>query len=199
VVGEADLGDAVTRAFAAVVALLAAAVLAAVAIDAGRWNGSNGRRPSTLAGNVAEHLLGAEDAVALRRGVRSFVAAERVPYGFDNGQQQSHAHAEAEALLADVAATTGPRAASQADDLLGVLAWGATQAPAGVLDPADQAVQAFTNAARLDPSNSAATFNLELALRALQGSGLRRGGNAASGPTGTGHSGASAGTPGEGY
>lgn len=188
-----------TRAFAAVAAFLAAAMLVAVAIDAGRWHGSDGRRPGTLAGNVAEHVLGAEDAVALRRGVRSFVAAERVPFGFDNGQQQSRVHAESEALLADVAATTGPRAASQADDLLGVLAWGSTQAPSGVLDPADQAVQAFTNAARLDPTNAAATFNLELALRALQGSGTRRGSNSESGPTGTGRSGASAGTPGEGY
>lgn len=187
------------RAFAAVVAFAAAALLVAVAIDAGRWHGSDGRRPPTIVGNVAEHLLGTDDAVALRRGVRSFAAAERVPYGFDNGQQQAHAHAEAEAVLADVAGTTGPRTASQANDLLGVLAWGSTQAPAGVLDPADQAVQAFTNAARLDPANGAATFNLELALRALQGSGVRRGSNSASGPTGTGHSGASAGTPGEGY
>ena len=179
--------------------LFAAAVLVGVAIDAGRWRGSDGRRPATIVGGVAERVLGAEDAVKLRRGVKAFVAAERVPYGFDNGEQQSHARAEAEARLADVAATTGARTASQADDLLGVLAWGSTQAPAGVLDPADQAVQAFTNAARLDPSNRTATFNLELALRALQGSGTRSGTNSESGPTGTGHSGASAGSPGEGY
>ena len=105
------------------------------------------RPPATLVGGAAEHLLGTSDDVALRSGVRSFVAAERVPYGFDNGQQQSRARIEAEATLSRVAATTAPREASQADDLLGVLAWGAP-APAGVLDPADQAVQAFTNAAR---------------------------------------------------
>ena len=188
-----------TRLLGAMVALLVAAVLLAVAIDAGRWRASDGRRPPKLVGNVAERVLGARDSVELRRGVQTFVAAERTPYGFDNGAHQSQVRAEAEVRLADVAAATGARTASQADDLLGVLAWGSPQAPAGVLDPADQAVQAFTNAARLDPSNRTAAFNLELALRALEGSGTRRGTNPGSSPTGTGHSGASAGTPGEGY
>ena len=188
-----------TRALCAVAAFAAAGLLVALATDVGRWQHSGDRPPATLVGGAAEYLLGTSDDVALRSGVRSFVAAERVPYGFDNGQQQSRARIEAEATLSRVAATTAPREASQADDLLGVLAWGSTQAPAGVLDPADQAVQAFTNAARLNPSNAAATFNLELALRALRGSGVRTGTNAGSSPNGVGRSGASAGTPGEGY
>ena len=188
-----------TRALCAVAAFAAAGLLVALATDVGRWQHSGDRSPATLVGGAAEYLLGTSDDVALRSGVRSFVAAERVPYGFDNGQQQSRARIEAEATLSRVAATTAPREASQADDLLGVLAWGSTQAPAGVLDPADQAVQAFTNAARLNPSNATATFNLELALRALRGSGVRTGTNAGSSPNGVGRSGASAGTPGEGY
>lgn len=188
-----------TRALCAVAALAAAALLVVLATDVGRWQHSGDRQPATLLGGAAEHLLGTSDDVALRKGVTSFVAAERVPYGFDNGQRQSRARVEAEATLSSVAATTSPHEASQADDLLGVLAWGSTHAPAGVLDPADQAAQSFTNAARLNPSNAAATFNLELALRALSASGVRPGTNAGSSPNGLGRSGASAGTPGEGY
>jgi hypothetical protein len=193
------MGPRVIRTGAALVLLVAAGLLVAVAVDAGRWQNSNGERPKTLVGGVAERVLGAGSDVALRRAVRSFVAAERVPYGFDNGQAQARARALAQAQLADVVATAPPRAASQADDLLGVLAWGGTRAPAGIVDPADRAVSAFTDASRLDPGNADAEFNLELALRALVSTGVRHGPSPSSGPRGTGHSGAGAGTPGQGY
>jgi hypothetical protein len=193
------MGPRVIRTGAALVLLVAAGLLVAVAVDAGRWQNSNGERPKTLVGGVAERVLGAGSDVALRRAVRSFVAAERVPYGFDNGQAQARARALAQAQLADVVATAPPRAASQADDLLGVLAWGGTRAPAGIVDPADRAVSAFTDASRLDPGNADAEFNLELALRALVSTGVRHGPSPSSGPRGTGHSGAGAGTPGHGY
>jgi hypothetical protein len=189
----------VIRVAAAVALLVAAAFLAAVAVDAGRWQTSDGGRPKTLAGGVAERVLGAGTDVALRRAVRQFVAAEKVPYGFDNGQAQARARALAQAQLSDVVGAAPPRAASQADDLLGVLAWGGTRAPTGVVDPADRAVNAFTDASRLDPANLDATFNLELALRALASTGVRHGPSPSSGPRGTGHSGAGAGTPGQGY
>jgi hypothetical protein len=180
--------------------LVAAGLVAAVAVDVGRWEHSAGDRPkTTLVGGVAEHLLGAGSDVALRRAVRGFVAAERVPYGFDNGQAQARARALAQAQLSDVVATAPPRAASQADDLLGVLAWGGTRAPTGLVDPADRAVAAFTDASRLDPANAAAEFNLEIALRSLQSTGVKNGASSSSGPRGTGHSGAGAGTPGRGY
>jgi hypothetical protein len=199
VVGAADLGDVVTRALCAAVALIAAAFLVAVAIDVGRWQRAGGRTPATLAGGVAGELLGTHDDVALRSAVRSFRAAERVPVGFDDGRRRSRARAEAEGRLSDVAATAAPWAASQAYDLLGVLAWGGARAPAGVLDPADQAVQAFTAAARLDPANADAAFNLEIAVRALRGAGVRRGASPGSGTTGLGRSGAGAGAAGTGY
>jgi hypothetical protein len=186
------------RAAAAVVVLVLAGLVAAVGIDVGRWEHARDR-PPTLVGGVAEHLLGTSDDVALARAVRAFVAAERAPFGFDNGQAQARTRALAQAQLADVAATAGGPQASQADDLLGVLAWGGVRAPVGVVDPADRAVSAFTDAARLDPSNRAAKFNLEVALRALQSRGVRRGPSPNSGPRGTGHSGAGAGTPGKGY
>jgi hypothetical protein len=188
----------VIRVAVALAALLLAGLAVAVAIDVGRWEHARDR-PPTIAGRVAENLLGTTDHVALRRAVRSFVAAESVPYGFDSGQAQARARALAEGRLADVASQAGGAQASQADDLLGVLAWGSVRAPVGVIDPADRAVSAFTDAARLDPSNVAARFNLEVALRALQSRGIRRGPSPSSGPRGTGHSGAGAGTPGSGY
>ena len=187
------------RVAAAVLLLVSALLVAGIAVDAGRWGHANGERPKTLVGGAAEHLLGAGSDVALRSAVRAFSSAERVPYGFDNGQAQARARALAQAKLADVATASPPRAASQADDLLGVLAWGGTRAPTGVVDPADRAVGAFTDASRLDPANSDAEFNLELALRSLTSTGVRHGPSPSSGPRGTGHSGAGAGTPGQGY
>jgi hypothetical protein len=188
----------VIRALAAVAALVAAGLLVAIAIDVGRWEHAK-TRPSTLVGRTAENLLGTTDDIALRRAISTYVTAENTPYGFDNGANQARVRALAQGVLADVASAAGPAQASQADDLLGVLSWGGIRAPVGTVDPADRAVQAFTDAVRLDPANVDAAFNLELALRALQSRGVRRGPSPSSGPRGTGHSGAGAGTPGQGY
>lgn len=187
------------RLLAALAALAGAALLVAIAVDVHRWQHASVRTPATLAGGVAQRLLGTGDDLALRAAVRAFEVAETTPYGFDNGQEQARVRALAQARLAGVAAVLPPREAAQAYDLLGVLAWGAPTAPPGVLDPADQAVGAFTEAARLNPADLDATFNLEVALRALEVRGVRHGPNPGSGPRGTGHSGAGAGTPGEGY
>jgi len=189
----------VIRVAVALAALVAAGLLVALAVDAGRWRHVSARRPPTLVGHVAERLLGTTDDVALRRGIAGFVNAEHTPYGFDNGATRARVRVLAEARLADVATAASPRQASQADDLLGVLAWGSTRSPVGTVDPADRAVQAFTAAGRLDPSNAGAAFNLEVALRALQSTGVRRGPTPSNGPRGTGHSGAGAGVPGRGY
>jgi hypothetical protein len=186
------------RAAVASVLLLAAALLLAIWVDVGRWQHATSK-PPTLVGNVAERLLGTADDVALRRAIAEFVTAENTPYGFDNGQNQARVRALAQGTLADVVARSSATQASQADDLLGVLAWGGTRAPTGAVDPADRAVAAFTDAARLDPTNVDAQLNLEIALRALQSTGVRRGPSPSSGPRGTGHSGAGAGVPGQGY
>lgn len=195
----ARLGAGVIRIAAALAALVAAGLFVALAIDAGRWEHVGTHRPPTLVGHVAERVLGTTDDVALRRAIAAFLTAERTPYGFDNGATQSRVRVLAEGTLADVAAAAGPKQASQAQDLLGVLAWGGVRSPVGTVDPADRAVQAFTEAARLDPANAAAAFNLEVALRALQSTGVRRGPSPSNGPRGTGHSGAGAGVPGRGY
>jgi hypothetical protein len=189
----------VIRIAAALAALVAAGLLVGLAIDAGRWEHVRAKRPPTLVGHVAERVLGTTDDVALRRAIAGFVTAEHTPYGFDNGANQARVRVLAEGRLADVAAVASPPHASQADDLLGVLAWGGVRSPVGTVDPADRAVQAFTEAARLDPTNEAASFNLEVALRALQSTGTRRGPSPSNGPRGTGHSGAGAGVPGRGY
>ncbi|HEY2776955.1 MAG TPA: hypothetical protein VGI77_03560 [Gaiellaceae bacterium] len=187
------------RVVAAAAAIAGALVLAGIAIDAGRWTHATTSPPRTLVGGVAENLLGTSDDLALRRAIRTFEVAERTPYGLDNGATQARTRALAQGVLADVASGADAKQASQADDLLGVLAWGGTQAPVGAVDPADRAVGAFTDAVRLDPTNVDAAFNLELALRALQSRGVRSGPSPSSGPRGTGHSGAGAGTPGRGY
>jgi hypothetical protein len=189
----------VIRVAGVLAALVAAGLLVAIAVDVGRWQHVGTRRPSTLVGHVAERALGTTDDLELRRAIAGFVAAEHTPYGFDNGAAQARARVLAEGRLADVASVAPPRQASQADDLIGVLAWGGTRSPVGTVDPADRAVQAFTEAARLDPANVDAAYNLEVALRALQSTGVRRGPSPSNGPRGTGHSGAGAGTPGRGY
>jgi hypothetical protein len=178
--------------------VVAAGLLAALAIDVGGWQSAHAR-PPTLLGHTAERLLATGDDVALWNATAAFVAAERVPYGFDNGQNQARVRALAEARLADVAARAPAAEAAQANDLLGVLAWGGTGAPAGVVDPADRAIAAFTDAALLDPADTDAKFNLEVALRAVAGHGVRHGPNSGGPPRGIGQSGAGAGTPGQGY
>jgi hypothetical protein len=188
----------VIRAAGALALLAAAVVLALGAFDVAQWRHAT-TKPHTLLGNTAEDVLGTRDDVALRSAVRAFEGAEATPYGFDNGQTQTRASVLAQSQLASVASGAPDREAAQAYDLLGVLAWGAPTAPAGVLDPADQAVGAFTNAARLAPDDTDAKLNLEIALRALEAHGRRSGANSGTGPRGTGHGGAGAGTPGSGY
>jgi hypothetical protein len=190
--------DGVIRVLVALGALVAAGLLGAIAIDVGRWQHADGR-PPTLVGNVAEDLLGTRQHVALRRAVRAFQVAEATPYGFDNGATQARVRALAQGELASLGSSASGSTASQVDDLLGVLAWGSVNAPLGVVDPADRAVGSFGDAARLDPSNDDAKFNLELALRALESRGTRKGPNAGTGPKASGQHGAGAGTPGAGY
>ena len=187
------------RMVAAMAALAFALLLCALAIDVGRWRHVGAQPPPTLLGDSAGRLLETGDDVALRRGIRTFLAAERTPSGFDNGRNQTRVRVAAEGQLAGVASGAPASEASQAEDLLGVLAWGGSQAPVGVLDPADRAVQAFTEAARLDPSNVDAAFNLEVALRALAPHGARSGSNPNAGTQGRGTSGAGSGLAGAGY
>ena len=151
-------------------------------------------------GRSAEHLLGAgrrrrasEGRANVHRGRTRAVRLRQRPGSGEGAAPRPRRQ------LADVASTARGRAASQADDLLGVLAWGGTRAPDGRHRSGRPSGHRVHDAARLDPSNVDAAFNLELALRSLESTGVRNGPSPSSGPRGTGHSGAGAGTPGSGY
>jgi hypothetical protein len=163
---------------------------------AARWSAS-----TTLPFGAAHGLLAIGDDLDARRAIRLFRLGYGVPVRLDTAVQVQGTRALAELALADVARGRGdPRRASQASDLLGVLAFG-DFAAGGARDPdqAERAVSAFATAVRLDPGNEAAKVNLELALRAFRARGVRPGASPSTGGHGTGRHGAGTGIPGSGY
>lgn len=194
------------------VALACAAVAALVAVglahDAHSWQSAIARgdaryaRTATdarwspvtwLPGDPAAQLLPVEREVALRRAVQAFLVAERTGNGFDNGETRARVRSAATVALSNVAATGTAAQGSQANDLLGVL----VSSGGGTDD--EQAIAAFQAAVRANPSNAAAKYNLELALRRALPTGVRRGPGNGSGSGGSGRRGAGSGTPGRGY
>jgi hypothetical protein len=152
---------------------------------------------SSLPFDPAGRLVGLGDDIALREAMRAFVLAERTGQGFDNGRERSLRRDAAAAALEGVVLSGSPLEVARADVLLGVLAFGTSST--SVTAPGQQSVDAFTEAARLDPSDTAAKFDLELALRALAPSGTRPGSNPSAGGKGHGRRGAGAGLPGSGF
>jgi len=147
-----------------------------------------------LPGDPVGRAMGAPRDVSLRRAVQLYVAAIETGRGFDAGETRSRARSAAESALAAVAAGSSPVAASQANDLLGVLE------ALGPRETADElAAASFRAAVRADPSNLDAKLNLELALRRLRATQVRHGPGTGSGARGTGRRGAGSGTPGRGY
>jgi hypothetical protein len=203
------------RILAGALALLLALLALVVALDVGRWHDRIMRGDAQVAASSradvrftpsaitpfdpARRLVGLGDDIALRRAIRQFAIASRIPRGFDNGERRARARAAAEVSLGSVALHGSPRQVAQADVLLGVLAFGTSSAPVGVTAPGARSVEAFTDAARLDPTNLAAKFDLEVALRALAPRGTRPGSNPSSGGEGPGRRGAGAGVPGSGF
>ena len=162
---------------------------------AARWDAS-----TVLPFGTGKALLALGDDVAARRAIRLF----RVNYGvhgrLDTALQTQGARAVAELALADVTRSRDSRRAAQASDLLGVLAFGDFAGGGGRdAGQAERSVSAFANAVRLDPSDEAAKFNLELALRLFQARGVRPGASPGAGGHGTGRRGAGTGIPGTGY
>lgn len=199
----------------AMVALVLALGTALVAVDVGSWRDrfATGDRvvaanpaadvrwtPSTIVPfDPARRLVRPTDDIDLREAVRAFAIAQRTPFGFDNGQQRTLRRDVAQAALEQVILRGSRLQIAQADVLTGVLAFGAASAPAGVATPGERSVEAFSEAARLDPSDLAAKFDLELALRALAPQGTRPGSNPSAGGNGPGNKGAGAGLPGNGF
>jgi hypothetical protein len=190
------------------VKIAAAAVLAAVAVlaallaaDVGSWRhavaqgdalyavtpGRATWKPPTLLGGAAARLLGTKDDVALRRGLQLYAAAAAVPDRLDTADELQSLRAQAQQAL--VRASTG-RDASQAETLLGALAFGQS---------AETAIANFTNAVRADPTNAAAKFDLELLLRQSEAHGSRAGASPGGAFGKGGRRGAGGGVPGNGY
>ena len=199
-----------SRLVLAALALVLAAVFALLAADVRAWRDTMRAddvrfrltgSPETdwgtstlLPAGVSRGVLDVDDDRALRRGVAAFRAADQA-----RGFARPRVRGAAEAALADVAAGRGePAQASQAFDLLGILAFSDSTSGRRAT-PVERSLAAFENAVRRDPGNTAAKFNLELLLRLLEAEGERRGPNTPPGPRGGGRRGAGTGTPGQGY
>jgi hypothetical protein len=145
--------------------------------------------PSTLFGGAAASLLGTSDDLAYRRALQLYARTVSTPNRLDTAVERAALQSQAENALNRIA--HGPHA-SQADTLLGVLAFDMTTG-------ADASLGDFAGAVRADPGNAAAKFDLELLLRLTAAQGTRTG----AGPGGTfgrgGRRGAGGGVPGNGY
>jgi hypothetical protein len=192
----------------AVLALLAALVLVLVAIDVGRWRDAIDSGDRTSATNPLATIDWRPSTIVpcdpAARSVRleaihDFLVARHTGEGFDNGDQRTVRQDVAQAALEEVVLSGSPRQVAEADVLLGVLAFDRSSTIGGTADPGAQSVQAFTDAARLVPSDTAAKFDLELVLRALTPVGTRPGSNPSAGSKGHGQHGAGAGLPGGGF
>jgi hypothetical protein len=194
---------------AAVALAAAAACTAALAHDARSWQDALRTGDELYAqaperarwsaerwfpGDPAGRAVHASREVELRRAVQLFAAAAHARRGFDNGESRARVRSAAEAALTGVAAGAASPAASQANDLLGVL-----QALGPRADADELAAASFRAAVTEDPSNLDAKVNLELALRRLRAAAVRRGPGNGAGPGSSGRRGAGSGTPGRGY
>jgi hypothetical protein len=143
--------------------------------------------PPTILGGAAAALLASGPDVRFRQALQRYTLAASTPDRLDTAVELQTQRSQAENALATV---SRGRHASQADTLLGVLAFESS---------ADSAIADFTDAVRADPANAAAKFDLELLLRLTAAHGSRPG----AGPAGSfgrgGRRGAGGGVPGAGY
>ena len=194
--------------------LVAAAILACLAADVLGWRDAIRRgdrefahaaadamwnRNAVLPADPARDLLGLDLPLRFRSAEQTFVAVQAAGQGFDNGLSETRNRGEVEAELAQLARSRDHVIASQANNLLGILAFAdSSQTGPSAPAPVDQSVADFQAAVRLDPSNADAKFNLELLLHQLVAHGVRRGPGSSAGAT-HGHRGAGGGLPGSGY
>jgi hypothetical protein len=204
-----------SRLILAAAGFLVAGALLLLAADVVRWRDAieQGRRAhATVPFGAARRLLALDDDLALRRAVLLYRGVAGQARAYDPTLVR-RARIGAEIALAEVGASQSGSQASQAYDLLGILAFadstsGTDTSPfgsafggatAGPPAPVEGSVRAFQNAVQLDRHNEAAKYNLELVLRLLKAHGQRAGGTPSAGPRGGGKRGAGGGTPGRGY
>jgi hypothetical protein len=147
---------------------------------------------------VAQALLGVGDDERVRAALQQYVNASKLHLRLDNATEVESARAVAQDSLAGVARSHDARRASQADTLLGVLAYDAAAA-GGSQSQVDAALADFGDAVRADPSNEEAAFDLELLLRMTEAHGVRVQPGQGGGFGRTGRRGAGGGQPGSGY
>ena len=205
-----------TRLAAAAAALLAAAAVLVLALDVSRWRetmraddlryaAASGTSPrwdtrELVPFGLTRRLLGVDDDRELRRAVLGYRTVTRSGPTLDKAGAR-RARGEVEVALSTVASRSTGAHASQAENLLGILAFAdaTSRGALGRSAPVERSVTAFETAVRLDRGNEAAKDNLELILRLLKAEGVRAGNGPAPAGPGTGRRGAGGGTPGRGY
>ncbi len=161
---------------------------------------ANWRAGTVLPFHAARGILGLSDQLALRSAAQQFVHVRSLGNGVDNGYSESLQRGTLEGILTRLAAGPDRARDSDADLMLGILAFADTrQRGAGAPAPVDQAVGDFQSAVTENPDNTDAKYDLELLLRYLVATGSRTGSNNTSGGPAKGHKGAGGGQPGTGY
>jgi hypothetical protein len=203
-----------SRLAAAAVAVLVAAALLLAAADVRRWRATMhaddlafraGASPSWNAGEllpfgVSRRVLAVGDDRALRQAMVLFRRAPGAHAAIEPGFAR-RARGDAEFALAQAAEQSRGAQASQAQDLLGVLAFSDSTSggAGGRASPVERSIAAFETAIRLDRDNASAKHNLELVLRLIRARGHRPSSGPSPGTRGSGRRGAGGGTPGRGY
>jgi hypothetical protein len=203
-----------SRLAAAALAILLAAALLLVAADVRRWRATlhgddlafrAGASPSWNPGEllplgISRRLLAVGDDRALRQAMVLFRRAPGARAVLEPASAR-RARTGAELALAQAAEQSRGAQASQAQDLLGVLAFSdSTSGRAGRrASPAERSIAAFETAIRLDRDNESAKHNLELVLRLVRSRGHRPTSGPSPGTNANGQRGAGGGTPGRGY
>ena len=190
------------RVFVPALAVAAAAVAVLLAQDLRAWPHALGHAKApnaTVPFRAAERILDMHDQLALRRTLVDVRSVARAQHRLEDVLEVQGRRAKTEDELAALAGSANRKVASEAEDVLGVLAFGDLARGGYQGRPqAETSLAAFQNAVRLDPANSAARWNLEVVLRLLIAHGVRTGSGQGSGAA-TGRHGAGGGIPGSGF